>query len=130
MRAVVLTGHGGLDKLVFHENWPTPGPETDEVLIRVGASGLNNTDGNTRSGVLGGNMLLALQHNRKAAGLVVHGVIRDYGEAATQNFPIFTQDGRTTPDYDAQPEEGRCARVTLAAAVAVAALQPAMLAEC
>ena len=30
-------------------------------------------DGNTRSGVLGGNMLLALQHNRKAAGLVVHG---------------------------------------------------------
>ena len=33
-------------------------------------------------------------------------------------------------DYVAQPEEGRCARVTLATAVAVAALQPAMLAEC
>ena len=49
MRAVVLTGHGGLDKLVFHENWPTPVPETDEVLIRVGACGLNNTDVNTRS---------------------------------------------------------------------------------
>lgn len=59
-------------------------------------------DGNTRSGVLGGNMLLALQKNRKAAGLVVHGVIRDYAEAATQNFPIWTQDGRTTTDYDAQ----------------------------
>ena len=33
-------------------------------------------------------------------------------------------------DYVAQPEEGRCARVTLATAVAVSALQPAMLAEC
>ena len=59
-------------------------------------------EGNTRSGVLGGNMLLALQNNRKAAGLVVHGVIRDYAEAATQNFPIWTQDARTTTDYDAQ----------------------------
>jgi regulator of RNase E activity RraA len=59
-------------------------------------------DGNTRSGVLGGNMLLALQKNRKAAGLVVHGVIRDYAEAATQDFPIWTQDAKTTTDYDAQ----------------------------
>ena len=32
-------------------------------------------------------------------------------------------------DDDAQPEEGRCASVTLATAVAFAALQPAMLAE-
>ena len=24
MQAVVLTGHGGLDKLVFHDDWPTP----------------------------------------------------------------------------------------------------------
>ncbi|SVA42996.1 uncharacterized protein METZ01_LOCUS95850, partial [marine metagenome] len=23
MQAVVLTGHGGLDKLVFHDDWPT-----------------------------------------------------------------------------------------------------------
>ena len=59
-------------------------------------------DGNTRSGVLGGNMMLALQHNRKAAGLVVHGVVRDYGEISQQNFPIWTQDARTTTDYDAQ----------------------------
>ena len=50
MQAVVLTGHGGLDKLVFHDDWPTPIPEADDVLIRVGACGLNNTDVNTRSG--------------------------------------------------------------------------------
>ena len=50
MNAFVLTGHGGLDKLEFHENWPVPVPSDDEVLIKVGACGLNNTDVNTRSG--------------------------------------------------------------------------------
>ena len=50
MNAVVLTGHGGLDKLEFHADWPTPVPGPGEVLIRVGACGLNNTDVNTRSG--------------------------------------------------------------------------------
>ena len=50
MQAFVLTGHGGMDKLVFHENWPVPVPSDDEVLIKVGACGLNNTDVNTRSG--------------------------------------------------------------------------------
>ena len=50
MRAVVLTGHGGLDQLVYHEDWPTPTPKENEVLIKVGACGLNNTDINTRSG--------------------------------------------------------------------------------
>ena len=50
MQAVVLTGHGGLNRLELHENWPTPVPGVDEVLIRVGACGLNNTDVNTRTG--------------------------------------------------------------------------------
>jgi len=50
MKAVVLTGHGGLDQLVFHEDWPTPTPKENEVLIKVAACGLNNTDINTRSG--------------------------------------------------------------------------------
>ena len=26
MRAVVLTGHGGLDKLEIHDDWPLPKP--------------------------------------------------------------------------------------------------------
>ncbi len=50
MKAVVLTGHGGLDKLEYHEDWPEPDPGPGEVKIRVGACGLNNTDVNTRSG--------------------------------------------------------------------------------
>jgi NADPH:quinone reductase-like Zn-dependent oxidoreductase len=50
MNAFVLTGHGGLDALQLHSDWPTPVPAEHEVLIRVGACGLNNTDVNTRSG--------------------------------------------------------------------------------
>jgi NADPH:quinone reductase-like Zn-dependent oxidoreductase len=49
MRAVVLHGHGGLDQLEFRDDWPVPEPAADEVLIRVGACGMNNTDINTRT---------------------------------------------------------------------------------
>lgn len=49
MRAMVLTGHGGLEKLEYREDWPTPVPVDNEVLVRVGACGLNNTDINTRT---------------------------------------------------------------------------------
>ena len=50
MRAMVTMGHGGLEQMVFHDNWPRPDPAPGEVLIRVRACGLNNTDVNTRSG--------------------------------------------------------------------------------
>lgn len=50
MRAMVLTGHGGLDKYAWHEAWPRPEPGPMELLIRVGACGINNTDVNTRVG--------------------------------------------------------------------------------
>ncbi len=49
MRAVVLTGHGGFDKLEYREDWPTPAPGPGEALVAVGACGLNNTDINTRT---------------------------------------------------------------------------------
>jgi len=50
MKAMVTIGHGDLDQMVLHEDWPRPDPAVGEVLIRVGACGLNNTDLNTRSG--------------------------------------------------------------------------------
>lgn len=49
MKAVVLTGHGGIDKLEYHEDWPLPQPAAGEVQIKVAACGLNNTDINTRT---------------------------------------------------------------------------------
>lgn len=49
MRAVVLTGHGGLDKLELRDDVPTPKPGPGEVVIRVRAAALNNTDINTRT---------------------------------------------------------------------------------
>jgi len=49
MRAVVLTGHGDFDKLEYHDEWPTPSAGHGEVLIKVHACGLNNTDVNTRT---------------------------------------------------------------------------------
>ncbi|PSL22031.1 alcohol dehydrogenase family protein [Shimia abyssi] len=50
MNAMVLTGHGDLDMYHWHTNWPVPAPAPGDVLIRVRACGLNNTDVNTRSG--------------------------------------------------------------------------------
>ena len=50
MRAMVTMGHGDLDQMVLQPDWPRPDPAPGEVLIRVGACGLNNTDVNTRSG--------------------------------------------------------------------------------
>lgn len=50
MRAMVTMGHGGLEQMVLHDDWQCPAPQRGEVLIWVGACGLNNTDVNTRSG--------------------------------------------------------------------------------
>jgi NADPH:quinone reductase-like Zn-dependent oxidoreductase len=50
MTAVLLTGHGGIEMLEYHEDVAVPQPDPDEVLIRVGAAGINNTDINTRTG--------------------------------------------------------------------------------
>ena len=50
MTAAVLTGHGGLEKIEVRNDIPVPEPKTNEVLIKVGACGMNNTDINTRIG--------------------------------------------------------------------------------
>ncbi|WP_309611392.1 alcohol dehydrogenase family protein [Sphingomonas sp.] len=49
MRAVLLTGNGGFDKLDYRDDVPVPRPGPGEVLIRVAAAGVNNTDINTRA---------------------------------------------------------------------------------
>lgn len=50
MKAMVTMGHGDVDQMVLHQDWPRPEPAFGEVLLQVKACGLNNTDVNTRSG--------------------------------------------------------------------------------
>ena len=49
MRGVWLTGHGGFDKLELRSDLSVPAPGRSDVLIRVAAAGVNNTDINTRT---------------------------------------------------------------------------------
>lgn len=49
MYGMVLTGHGGTDQLQWRADIETPMPDADEVLIKVGAASVNNTDINTRT---------------------------------------------------------------------------------
>jgi NADPH:quinone reductase-like Zn-dependent oxidoreductase len=50
MRAMFLIAHGGPEALLYRADIPVPKPGTFEVLIKVGAAGVNNTDINTRVG--------------------------------------------------------------------------------
>ena len=50
MTAVQLVGHGGIEMLHYREDVPVPVPGPGEVLIKVAAAGVNNTDINTRTG--------------------------------------------------------------------------------
>ncbi|RJL09653.1 alcohol dehydrogenase family protein [Paracoccus siganidrum] len=50
MTGALLTGHGGFDKLEIRDDVPVPVPGPGEVLIKVAAAGINNTDINTRIG--------------------------------------------------------------------------------
>ncbi|MCF8052681.1 MAG: alcohol dehydrogenase family protein [Desulfobacterales bacterium] len=49
MHGVQLTGHGGLEKLDIRRDIPVPAPGPGDVLIRVAAAAVNNTDINTRT---------------------------------------------------------------------------------
>ena len=48
MRGVWLIGHGDMDKLDIRQDIPVPVPGSHDVLVRVAAAGVNNTDINTR----------------------------------------------------------------------------------
>ncbi|MBS3968549.1 MAG: alcohol dehydrogenase family protein [Clostridia bacterium] len=50
MSGVLLTGHGGFEKLEYRTDINVPKLEANEVLIKVGGAAVNNTDINTRIG--------------------------------------------------------------------------------
>lgn len=51
MKAMVLTGHGDVDKLEYREDVPTPKPGPGQVLVKVTATAKNNTDRKAREGL-------------------------------------------------------------------------------
>lgn len=50
MCGVYLTGNGGFEKLEYHTDIKVPTPKAGEVLVKIGAAAVNNTDVNTRIG--------------------------------------------------------------------------------
>ena len=49
MSGVVLTGHGGPETLEWRDDLPVPTPGARDVIVKVSAAAVNNTDINTRT---------------------------------------------------------------------------------
>lgn len=121
MSAVLLTGHGDLDKLVYRENVPVPTPKAGEVLVEVSACGMNNTDVWVRQGAYGTDAdPAAVATWRRAAATstltfpriqgadtagriaaVGEGVSRDrIGERVMVDFSLYNADDDSLADID------------------------------
>lgn len=53
MTAAVTHGHGGPEQIVVHDDWPCPRAGRNQVVVRVTAAALNNTDIWSRQGSYG-----------------------------------------------------------------------------
>jgi NADPH:quinone reductase-like Zn-dependent oxidoreductase len=81
MQAVLLTGHGDISVLDYRTDVPVTAPEPGEVLIAVGAAGVNNTDINTRIGWYSKSVTAATDHE------VPDAAADDGGWAGAFGFP-------------------------------------------
>ena len=68
MRAVVLYGHGGLEKLVYEPDYRAPAPGAGDALVRMRACALNYHDLFTRRGMPGIKVPLPLITGNDLAG--------------------------------------------------------------
>jgi alcohol dehydrogenase len=117
MRAVLLTGHGGPEKLRLEAAWPVPEPAPGEVLVKVGACGVNNTDIWVREGAYGSAddpeaiasfgdspLQFPLIQGADIAGVIVaagDGVDRSReGERVMVDFGIYAGSGEDIPSHD------------------------------
>ncbi|MBB3191358.1 alcohol dehydrogenase catalytic domain-containing protein [Halomonas cerina] len=127
MAAMLLTGHGGIDKLEYHQDVPTPRPGAGEVLVQVTATAKNNTDRKAREGLyptkkgevasfaMGGEPTLTFPRIQGAdvAGRVVavgEGVpdtrIGERGLLDFNLYPDARRDLNLTPDYYGHGADG------------------------
>src|SRR5262245_22039879 len=121
MQAVLLTGHGGLDKLELRNDVPTPVAGADEVLIEVSACGMNNTDIWVREGAYGtdddpgavaswrrGDLQDTLSFPRMQGADTVGRIVavgdgvplERIGERVMVDFSIYNGDGCSLADID------------------------------
>ncbi len=63
MRAVLLRAHGGFDRLDVRSDVAVPSPGPGQVLVKVAAAGVNNTDINTRIGWYAPDVLVGSTDN-------------------------------------------------------------------
>lgn len=82
MRAVLLTAHGGPECLSRRDDIATPQPAAGEVLVRVGAAGVNNTDINTRVGWYAGGGWTGSFRFPRIQGIDACGTVVDVGTGA------------------------------------------------
>ncbi|WP_412537262.1 zinc-binding dehydrogenase [Marinobacter sp. MIT932201] len=126
MKAMVLTGHGDVDKLEYQDvSVPAPGP--GEVLVRVTATAKNNTDRKAREGLyptkkgemtsfqMGGKPTLTFP---RIQGADIAGRVAAVGEEVDESrigerglldFNIYANDRRDinlTPDYFGHGADG------------------------
>lgn len=128
MQAMVLTGHGGVDKLVHRDDVPVPEPGPGDVLVQVTATAKNNTDRKAREGLyptkdkdevasfqMGGSATLTFPRIQGAdvAGRVAavgEGVDpARIGERGLLDFNLYPDDRRDinlTPDYYGHGADG------------------------
>jgi NADPH:quinone reductase-like Zn-dependent oxidoreductase len=83
MCAIVTTGNGGYDRLVYRQT-AVPKPGSGEVLIEVAAAGVNNTDINTRIGWYDGGVTDGTSDVADAAAATVAG-----GWKGATPFPLI-----------------------------------------
>ncbi|MFL1484945.1 alcohol dehydrogenase catalytic domain-containing protein [Marinobacter sp. LN3S78] len=128
MKAMVLTGHGDVDKLEYRDDMPTPEPGSGQVLVKVTATAKNNTDRKAREGLyptkekgdvtsfaMGGEPTLTFPRIQGAdiVGRVVavgEGVDETrIGERGLLDFNIYADERRDinlTPDYYGHGADG------------------------
>ncbi|TNF86706.1 MAG: alcohol dehydrogenase family protein [Gammaproteobacteria bacterium] len=85
MKAIVTTGNGGYERLEYRDV-PIPEPAAGEVLIKVLAAGVNNTEINTRLGWYSSNVTSGTE---QYAGDAQEGKVADGGWNEATPFPFI-----------------------------------------
>ena len=86
MNAVVTIGNGGYDKLIY-KKVKTPIPNRSEVVVKVLAAGMNNTEINTRIGWYSSNVKTGTDKLNRS--IEEGGTYNNAGWNGSTNFPLI-----------------------------------------